>query len=436
MATLVGIAISVIVLALFVVNARAGAVAFLLGVLFSPYVTVSGYSLRVELLLIPALLAVLIIKSRPLSLRWPPLNTLYFAWYVWISIATLLGLLGASFIEIEWRDLYTLLRPVLVLFVFYNIAFSASDFYKLAASFVYAAIPLSLLAVGQSYGSKLAETLTLNTYASPARGQIDRLLMDTGAIERGVSVFETAAYSATYFLIAVGTGLFLLLNASMHQGLTSRFLLLMSTAAALIGGVFTLSATFIAGLPLLLAWMLFVSGFANKVRLAGVALVLLLLLYPVMTQLVESNTAAQSWLEHEVDRVSTLSLFETRYDTSYGFVNSTIDAIRDRPLVGWGFANDESVFLGDSLYVVLLYRGGVIGLMLFLGLLAYLGRTSLSKGSMGQMLLLWLFLLLIAGLGGPSFTIPRLQDWWWAMAAILLQSHEVCSAKMGGRPYL
>ncbi len=70
------------------------------------------------------------------------------------------------------------------------------------------------------------------------------------------------------------------------------------------------------------------------------------------------------------------------------------------------------------------------------GPLGLFGSDQLKQRKHGPNAPVWLFLLLIAGLGGPSFTIPRLQDWWWAMAAILLQSHEVCSAKMGGRPYL
>jgi hypothetical protein len=83
------------------------------------------------------------------------------------------------------------------------------------------------------------------------------------------------------------------------------------------------------------------------------------------------------------------------------------------------------VFLGGSLQIVLLYRGGVIGVVLFLGLLAYLGRASLSKRSMDQIFLMWLFLLLMAGVTSSTFAIPRLQSWRWTMAGILLQSHRV-----------
>jgi hypothetical protein len=425
MFTIVGIAISVAVLALFVVNTRAGAVAFLLATLLCPYVTISGTSVRIEILVVPVLLALIVIKPRPASLRWPRLDTLYLAWYVWILTATLLGLLSASFTEVYWKDAYTLLRPALIVFLFYNIGFPALAFRQLASIFVYAAIPLSLLTVGQSYSNKLAETLTLNAYALSDRGFVDLLFQEEGGIVRGVSVFETAAYSATYFLLAIGTGLFLLLDASVHQGRTSRLFLMLSTAAALIAGIFTVSATFIAGLPLLLAWMLFVLGFANKVRLAGLVVLMALSLSPLMSQLLESNAPAQHYLEYQLDRVAKLTLFETRYNTDLGFIKSTIEAIGEKPLVGWGLAADPSVFVGDSSHVVLLYRGGVIGLMLFLSLLVYLVRISLNKGITGQILLLWLFVLLIAGLGCPSFTIPRLQDWWWAIAGISLQSHGV-----------
>src|SRR5918995_5845624 len=125
MFTIVGIVISVAVLALFVVNTRAGAVAFLLATLLCPYVTISGTSVRIEILVVPALLALIVIKPRTASLRWPRLDTLYLAWYVWILTATLLGLLSVSFTEVYWKDAYTLLRPALIVYLFYNIGFPA-----------------------------------------------------------------------------------------------------------------------------------------------------------------------------------------------------------------------------------------------------------------------------------------------------------------------
>ena len=35
-----------------------------------------------------------------------------------------------------------------------------------------------------------------------------------------------------------------------------------------------------------------------------------------------------------------------------------------------------------------------------------------------EILLFWLFVMLISGMGSPSFFIPRLNDWWWALCGI------------------
>ena len=57
--------------------------------------------------------------------------------------------------------------------------------------------------------------------------------------------------------------------------------------------------------------------------------------------------------------------------------------------------------------------------MIYVVILAIV-RLCLQVEEFGEPILLALVLLLAVGLGAPSFSIPRLADWWWALVGILL----------------
>ncbi|GEA16567.1 hypothetical protein E308F_28130 [Moorella sp. E308F] len=94
---------------------------FLIGILLLPCVTVYGLTLRSEMILIPVLFGILLLR-RSFSLAFPRVSWLLFSLWLWIFLVSLIGVLTGSADRILWANVYAYLRPVLVLLMFYNLA--------------------------------------------------------------------------------------------------------------------------------------------------------------------------------------------------------------------------------------------------------------------------------------------------------------------------
>lgn len=425
--TLLTVFVSVVVFMVFALRPKKGAPLLLVAVLFLPYLTISDISFRAELVLVPVLLFVLLTRRLHRGLALPPVVLALMIFWAWILLVTVVQ---AIYEPSSWEtslfsvSTYTFLRPLLIVVLFYNLAFDHDDALKLVRVFVYSAIPLSLMVLGQSMGNDLTTRLTVAAYTTARRTPIENLLEEIGTIVRGVGVFESPVYAAIYFLMALGSGLLLLLMQPTERGAWKRQLAIgTSIFMAFLGGIFTGSATFISGVAVLFAWILLRLNLQARFRFATVGVALVVPLFLSVRYLLEGNSLVQGNLLYQLERVLTFTLFETRYNIGTGLLDPLVAAVGERPLVGWGWTAQEGVFLGDSIYLVILYYGGLIGLGLYAFALWEVARHAFRTGSFGAIVLLWLVLLLATGVGAPSFFAPRLQDWWWAMVGVVLYLH-------------
>lgn len=414
--TLVGLGLLVVVVLTFAADARRGLYAFLLAVLVAPYLDLGGAAFRVEHVLVPVLLLLLLVKGQGLVLGAAVWG--YFGWWTWQMIATLLPSPGAGTSELSWVTVYTLLRPLGVIILFSSPVIAERDLGRLARWFALSAIPLGALALLQLLGNTAATQLTVLAYTSPGRTPVADLLAQLGIIVRAVSVFESPTYAGSYFLLAAGSGGLLLLRPTAGaEG--ARGPLLAATLLAVLGGVATLSATFMAG-GVLVALLLF--GFARggaRVGLLVVGGALLAGLAVLVARNFSGPEAASGTFGYQLERLRTFGVLTSRYSESGGITIDAIGAIRERPLVGWGLSSPEGVFVGDSLYILVGYYGGLVGALLFFATLGLAAQRGLSRPGTSSLVLLWLVVLLASGLGSPSMFIPRLQDWWWAVLGMM-----------------
>ncbi len=417
MITLVALAAIAAVLLAFGLDARRGLFAFLAAVLVAPYLTVAGLVLRVEHVLVPCLLLLLVVKARPRPLVLGVAVWGYLAWWSWLLLATLLPAPSAGTSELSWITVYTLLRPLGVVILFSSTVMHGDDVFRLTRWFVLSAIPLGALALLQLAGNDLATWITVAAYTSPGRTPVADLLATLGIIVRAVSVFESPTYAGSYFLLAAGCGARLLLAGPPPGG--RRAPLTVGMIAALLGGTATLSATFLAGSVLVGALLLATARGRARLGLlvAGGALILVLAI--AIGRAFSGPDLASGTLAYELERVRTFSVLTSRYSTSGGIIIDAIGAIQERPLVGWGLSSPEGLFVGDSLYILLGYYGGLFGSVLFFGTIALAAHRGLTRSGAAPIFLLWVVVLLASGLGSPSMFIPRLQDWWWAMVGLM-----------------
>jgi len=347
-----------------------------------------------------------------------------------VIVATLVTIpaLGEINLFAHLVSFYGMLRPLLVMLLFLNISLDEEFLRKVLWVFVWLSIPLALLTITQSLGIGLAERITLLGYTSPWRTPVLASLKDIGIIIRGTGVFESPVYNATYFLLVLNLNGFLIIRGGLRP--FQRIIIYLSMVLAFIGGITTLSSTFLAGLIVCVGLFVFFVWPKYKLRFLRLALVssciVILIGFLIVPRLSENPVFAGS-LRYQIERVTSGSVLETRYDPAIGILEGTYKAIIERPILGWGLNQREGSFVGDSLFISLLYSSGIVGLVLFLwtifSILMYTMRRRHTRdmyGTINQIVFMFSLLLLAVGVGQPSFFVLRIQECYWALVGMSL----------------
>ena len=403
-------------------NLKRSLIIFLISALVAPYIIVGHLYIRIELLVTPVLFLVLVLRRSSEKITIPPvIAPLLFLWAYTLAITLLASVLGINATP-AWMNVYSYLKPALLIILFANVGFERKDLIVMLRIFALSAIPLGLFAVAQTFGIGAATHLTLDFYVSPERIVVERLINEIGFILRAVAVFEHPSYAAAYFLIALASAIFLLLElrTTVEDTPQRPLPLLVALVASFFGGVATLSGTFIAGLSLILLLLFLRLQWRNKLRAMTISGILLALIVGYLMVLGEEDEYASiaNNITYQVRRVVSLELFETRYAKNIGYLEGTIRKIEENPLFGYGWVRDRDVFVGDSMYLVLWYQSGILGLALFFYWVLFLYHSVARDRIIRENIIYWIFVLLVAGMGSPSFFIPRLNDWWWAFCGI------------------
>src|SRR5690606_35660760 len=179
----------------------------LLATLLVPYVPLpGGSSVRFETFALPALLLLAMLFG---SVRVPRFAWLLIAFWAWLLGATTLSMLSGADGAVAPSVLLGYLRPVLVAIVFYSLRYTPHAYLRLLEGFVVSALPIGLLAVAQAINFGPATAFTLLAYGSGDRAALARQVESAGWLSRASGTFETPAYAAIYFLLVVGTALWL-----------------------------------------------------------------------------------------------------------------------------------------------------------------------------------------------------------------------------------
>lgn len=428
---------------------RLGLIFYIIVALIFPSFWFGEVALRIELVYCLWLIFILFVRKVVSDSSFHlHLVLIRYGWFlVYIFMATLFVYLTALDVVIDAPfahavSLYGLLRPLFVMLLFLNLPIDDRFARQVLWIFLWLSIPLSLLSIGQSLGIDAIEKLTLIGYTSPSRTPVDRLLREYGVIIRSTGVFESPVNNANYFLLVlVATGS-LLLTCKHRRSRT--IILYLFLVLAFVSGVSTLSSTFLLGIIIVIGlfvvflWPWYPRRFL-RMAISFICIIGLLsfLLLPRLTQ---HHTGT---LSYQVQRIFSGSILETRYDSTTGILAGTYQTIAQRPILGWGFVQVENAFVGDSLYVSTLYRGGIIGLVLFFWIMGailrhawrYRGAVKMS-GVVNHIVLLSTLLFLIVGVGNSSLFILRLQELYWALVGIslnptLLQYETVVLHKKG-----
>jgi hypothetical protein len=254
-----------------------------------------------------------------------------------------------------------------------------------------------------------------------------------GFFARPMGTFENVSYAASAELVALGTAIWWLGSGPAQR--LDRWLATAALLLALAAGLATVSATFLAGAPLValaaLACAVRRPSWGGMVILAGAAVGV----GALAVWALDAVWGGGASFEAQVDRVRTVSLFANRYSSGEGVMADAIRAMGDRPWFGWGLLAGGETFFSDSLYVFVGYTTGAVGAILLATLLVLpWAMTRHVAPLMSRLVGVWAITLLLAGLGAPSVFVPRLMEWWWALVGVAVGMRVTAAGGVERRP--
>lgn len=405
---------------------------YLIGSLIFPYLHLGDLAVRFELIYAIWLLFVLLAKMlvKPGPLRWHPVSSLYILYFMVAVTSTSLSLvqydvslIGSSI------ALYGLLRPLLVLFLFMNVRIDEQFVRSALWWFLFLSLGISALSVLQSLDIGLITKATEALYSSTFRTSIEKLTQAFGFLLRSVGVFESPVYNAVFILIVLLVAVNMLLQ---EQDARHRLILCLAIFLAAIAGITTISSTFLIGSIVILGIVVWDNFryYKRIFRLALVSMSISLILFFITFTFVSQTEYLKGPLNYQLDRIVSGKVFKSRYSPEEGILRGTYKAIADRPLIGWGNVKQEGVFAGDSIYMATLYQRGVIGFLVFISIFCILIHRNSTNSSLpgiagfiNKLTLQITIIFLFVGIGAPSFHILRIQEWYWALVGMTLNSH-------------
>jgi len=430
--TIIWLALSVVGVALSFFSIRWALVYYLVGSLIFPVLWLGEIAVRFETVYCLWLFFLVLFNKlkKNTIFRINKIMKVYGLFLVIVLLGTLVNISSSdqNFLELSVQ-FYGLARPFLVMFLFSNASLPLYTVESIIWVFMYLNIPIALLSIGQSLGLYLAERITVLGFSSPWRTPISNLLLSTGRILRSTGVFESPVYNGVYFTLVLCVASVLLLQSAPNG--FKKWFLYGNIGLAFLGGISTLSSTFLIGSLVVIVLVTATSVKAKHYR-AYWAYVMGLCIMLLFTALAINAFAADpvifSELEYQVRESFSGRMFDSRYGSDNTVLVSVYRAVLEKPLLGWGFVNMEDVFIGDSVYLTVLYRGGILGsVMFFLVILRilrhslYLLNKTFPDAVIGAVSLLWTLISLAEGLGsGGAFYVPRLQEWYWAVVAIAM----------------
>jgi len=417
---------------------RIGLALYLIGALIFPSLWFGEeIALRFELIYCLWLVFLLLLHKAAsgFTFRWHPILSRYGLFLVVVILSTMIAYLSEASEGSLMQSLvsfYGILRPLIVMFLFLNVPVDEKFARRILWAFVWLSIPIAFLSIGQTLGLSVAQEITLRGYTSPWSTPVFRLLEERGVIIRSTGVFESPVFNAIYFLMVLITAGFLLMRGG-HKPF-HKWVLYLSLGLALVAGITTLSSTFLLGVVAVAGFLVvfFYPRYRRRflrIAIASACVIGLLILFflPYFSQ----QPLFLGGLSYQFQRILSARVLETRYDPEVGILANTYKAIAQRPILGWGLTQVEGAFVGDSLYVSILYRGGILGLLLFLwvawAILRQTWRYFRTVGIYGEvnmLCLLWTLLSLVTSVGaGGGFLTLRLQEWYWAVIGISLNAY-------------
>lgn len=333
---------------------------YVIGTFISPVLKMGAIELSFDIICFPLLL-LFFLFDRKMKIRFSMGNGTSFLPYLLIYLV--LTLFGSIFYGggISVATIYAILRFILVLHIIQHAwqGEMVQFLDKVLSWVVLLNVVCSVLQMTNMLSVEFFYDLYYKSSMKPLLNQLElgyfnRAYGTTGSpvILGGISALCYAFYIGTY--------------VSPLYNIRRNILKLLGCALC---GLLALSKTAIIAIPVVSIFILVMcalyfgsSSVKPLLKIFGVFIIGIIAMFYAVSWMKDNGFAIAYYLEFLKDPLKALN---TRYDGETGNLSVAMDIIKSHPLFGVGHATFDNAFVGDSVYIVLLYQTGVCGLVAY-----------------------------------------------------------------------
>jgi len=345
-------------------------------------------------------------------------------YYVVILFSTLLGIgdnqlatnsqIADSF---EWY----LRGAIIFLFVSSQKMVSLSTLHNLIIIYIVSSLIIGLIAILQIIYGDVVNNIIALLYIPGHYGGVTFYSMMTNLRFSSI-VYQPVSYG---LLLMYSISLVLLYTHYFNQHKITRNVLIFILLPL---SILSISKAVFLGVPVLMLFLLL----RNKVNLFLLLLSIIVLYFVILAISTNLIWKAYDWghiLSIASNPLYLLNVLNTAIESrfsGYGTVSGDVSIFYNNPIIGVGWLNYYAR-LGDSGYVPVLVRGGLIGLLLYLAYIFsvfyQVYQATTNNSSLVQFKNLYLFFILtslVFAVGSPVLYIDRVADFYWLLSGAIL----------------
>lgn len=375
-------------------NKKRGIILYIVFSLISPNLKVGDTITSFNILAFFLVIIILLIKSKlmfKIYRGWLYRQCLWLYFFVFI-ISSLMAVSMYSSMSVNWFSILATFRVICIIYMLQYVLKEKAEtvldniiFPVLLVNLVFSIIQLTIPeSTAIFYDLYYKTSLTPLDYA-----------LEMGYFTRAYGTFGTPVLLGVFSLFCFAIYLGYYLDKQPCKLLNIKIII------SLACGLLAMSKTVLLGVPVLvIVYCIMIILRISKVnsnRKILLAPVVVIVFFIIIIQLLEQHGTAIAWytdyLTHPLDS------FDSRYSSNTGLLSDMYSIIKENLIIGVGSTAIEDVFIGDSMYIVILYNTGIVGFLLYFEIL--ISATLKNLVNKRSTALLCCVAVCLAGLAAP-----------------------------------
>lgn len=325
--------------------------------LSSPVFIINGYRISFEILVFPVILFTYLIKTNFIFNFSKEYRSLWYYVAAYVCISLIHGLINSHSISVA--TIYAIFRFAFTIMIIHD--FFKKDIYVYTDNVLKYILALNFITSIYQMVNTTSVDLFYNLYYKPSLTPLS-MQLKVGYFNRAFGVTGSplvlGGLSALMFT-------FYLNMIFLNQKIRYKYIKLIMCC---ITGILALSKSAIITIPIITIIVISMSSlYGIKINIKKIFMgilfiaVIFIVLFFIEEWMREKGYAIDYYLNFLTNPFKALN---TRYSSETGILSTALVEISKNPIIGVGYSSNN-IFVGDSMYIVLLFETGIIGLITY-----------------------------------------------------------------------